>query len=146
MSPNAGICVAITAVAIAIFLTLCRISSQRPARHHGCTLTPGSPALRPWEGPRFGSGRWRPNPADPLAPERASALCHHGARGHPPFNLHPAEWVQRHLSRRSRGKWGFQRYRNFAFAFSSHQSSQNSKKKKSLGFLNQVYFTHVKSN
>lgn len=105
----------------AIFLTRRRISSQCSARHHGRTLPPSSHALGSWKGPRLGSRWWRPDPADPRAPEHVSALCDHGAGRHPPFNLHPPEWVQCHLSWRSRGQWGIQRYRicltTFAFVF-----------------------------
>lgn len=101
--------------------SLRRISSQCSARHHGRTLPPSNPALRSWKGPRLGSRRWRPDPAHPRAPQHVSALCYHGAGRHPPFNLHPPEWVQCRLSWRSRGQWGIQRYRicitTFAFVF-----------------------------
>lgn len=102
--------VRLAAVAI-VLLALCRLSGECSAHHHGCTLTPRSPALRPRKSPGFGSRQRRSNPAHPCAPEHASALSYHGAGGRPPFNLHPPEWLQRCLCWRGRGRWRWQRYR-----------------------------------
>lgn len=101
--------VPLAAVVIAVFPALCRISGECSAHHHGRPLAPGCPALGPRESPRFSSRRRRPNPAHPCAPEHGPALCYHGEGGHPPFGLHPPEWLQRRLSWRSGEERGFQR-------------------------------------